>query len=301
MGIRAPRVSSVRMASSVPPRLSWVVVGSAVILSAAPAQASTVTVVQVDGCNGDVACQKYGAAGPVPVTVVAGAPGEANRITITRVGETWVVRDDGAPLTGCSPCPVTPGGLGIPGLRVSLGDGDDTLTLATPDDTVVAAGDGADTVTGGPEDDVVDGGPGADRLIGGGGQDTLSFAGRRTPVRVDAGTGWSSDGDAFRGFHTIIGGDAADALRGSAGRDSLDGGPGNDRLYGLGGRDILVGGRGADELYGGAGDDRISGDPPQGDGYYTPIIRRRADRVDCGPGRDRITADRRDITRNCHP
>jgi hypothetical protein len=33
VGIRAPRVSSVRMASSVPPRLSWIVVGPALILS----------------------------------------------------------------------------------------------------------------------------------------------------------------------------------------------------------------------------------------------------------------------------
>ena len=40
---------------------------------------------------------------------------------------------------------------------------------------------------------------------------------------------------------------------------------------------------GADRLDGGAGDDYVSGDPPQGDDYYTPIIRLRATSSAAGP------------------
>jgi Ca2+-binding RTX toxin-like protein len=300
VGIRAPRVSDVRRRPCRSGSAGLVVLG-ALILSAAPARASTVSVFQADSCNGDVACDKYAAGHPVPVTVIAGAPGEVNRITVTRMGDTWLVRDDGAPLSGCTVCPVTPGEGGIAGLRIQLGDGDDTLMLATGQDTIVDAGDGADTVAGGPEDDTVDGGPGADRLAGGRGDDVLTFAGRRDPLRIDAGTGWSSDGDAFRSFTTIVGGERGDVIRGSAGADVLEGGPGDDRLYGRGGGDALLGGTGSDRLAGDAGNDLLIGDPPQGDGYYTPIIRLGHDRLDCGPGRDSVRADRRDTVRRCHP
>jgi Ca2+-binding RTX toxin-like protein len=279
-----------------------------------------VSVVQADSCNGDVACDKYAAGHPVPVTVIAGAPGEANRITVTRMGDTWLVRDDGAPLTGCTACPVTPGEGGIAGLRVNLGDGDDTLTLAPGLETIVDAGDGADSVAGGPEDDTVDGGPGADHLTGGEGDDVLTFAGRRVPLRIDAGAGTSSEGDTFGGFGTLVGGDRSDVMLGSPGADVLEGGPGNDRLSGRGGSDALLGDTGNDRLSGGLGNDLLIGDPPQGDGYYTPVIklghdrldggrgrdRIRArdgvrDRIDCGPGQDRVSADRRDAVRHCHP
>jgi Ca2+-binding RTX toxin-like protein len=319
VGIRAPRVSEARRRPCRSGSAGLVVLG-AVILSAAPARASTVSVVQADSCDGDVACDKYAAGHPVPVTVIAGAPGEANRITVTRVGHTWLVRDDGALLTGCSTCPVTPGEGGIAGLRVDLGDGDDTLTLVTGQQTVVDAGDGADTVAGGPEDDTIDGGLGADRLTGGEGDDVLTFAGRRVPLRIDARAGRSSEGDTFRGFGTLVGGDRSDVMLGSAAADVLDGGPGNDRLWGLGGSDALLGATGNDRLSGGPGNDLLIGDPPQGDGYYTPLIelghdvldggrgrdRIRArdgvhDRVDCGPGRDSVRADRRDTVRRCHP
>jgi Ca2+-binding RTX toxin-like protein len=319
VGIRAPRVSEARRRPCRSGSAGLVVLG-ALILSPAPARASTVTVVQADSCNGDVACDKYAAGHPVPVTVIAGAPGEANRITVTRSGDTWLVRDDGPPLSGCSSCPVTPGEGGIAGLRVNLGDGDDALTLASGLETIVDAGDGADTVAGGPEDDTVDGGLGADHLTGGGGDNLLTVAGRPVPMRIDAGAGMSSEGDTFSGFGTLVGGDRSDVMLGSPGADVLDGGPGNDRLSGLGGSDALLGDIGNDRLSGGAGNDLLIGDPPQGDGYYTPLIkmghdaldggpgrdRIRArdgvrDRVDCGPGRDSVRADRRDIVHRCHP
>jgi len=46
------------------------------LLLAAPATASAskVSVVLADGCQGDVACSKYGGAPPVPITTVQGAP-----------------------------------------------------------------------------------------------------------------------------------------------------------------------------------------------------------------------------------
>lgn len=71
----------------------------------------------------------------------------------------------------------------------------------------------------------------------------------------------------------------ADKLRGSALRDLLHGLAGDDRIAGRGGEDDLFGGSGNDVLL--ARDGRV-------------------DRLDCGPGRDRVVADRRDqVARNC--
>jgi TolB protein len=86
----------------------------------------------------------------------------------------------------------------------------------------------------------------------------------------------------------------------------LDGGPlddlvfaraGNDRVRGLGGADILYGGSGNDVLLGGSGQDDLRG------GSGRDLIGARddvADRVRCGPGLDRVVADRRDsVARDC--
>jgi Tol biopolymer transport system component len=88
--------------------------------------------------------------------------------------------------------------------------------------------------------------------------------------------------------------------------DSLDGGPlddlvfargGNDRVHGLGGADILYGGSGNDVLLGGSGKDDLRG------GSGRDLIGARdgaIDQITCGPGRDRVVADRRDrVTRDC--
>lgn len=81
----------------------------------------------------------------------------------------------------------------------------------------------------------------------------------------------------------ITGTNGPDTLRGTAKTDQLYGGKGNDRLYGLGGNDVLVGGPGRDQLDGGAGNDRL--------------IVRDTDRdvVRCGPGRDTVIGDQRDV------
>jgi hypothetical protein len=78
-----------------------------------------------------------------------------------------------------------------------------------------------------------------------------------------------------------------DTLTGTARDDSLDGRRGDDVLRGLGGNDLLVGGAGRDRLYGGAGNDRLRARDSQ------------RDVVDCGPGRDTATVDRKDVVTGC--
>jgi hypothetical protein len=103
--------------------------------------------------------------------------------------------------------------------------------------------------------------------------------------------------------------------RGSAGRNVILGGPYGDRLYGgrgndvlrgRGGGDVLDGGRGRDAVFGDTGADRMTGGPGRDrlvGGRGADRIRARdgqVDLVNCGPGRDRVLADRRDrINRNC--
>jgi hypothetical protein len=83
----------------------------------------------------------------------------------------------------------------------------------------------------------------------------------------------------------------ADVLVGGGGPDLLTGRGGNDVLRGLAGADRLDGGAGGDLLAGGSGPDRIAG------GLGDDLVRARDGRRDavvCGPGRDRVVADRAD-------
>ena len=275
------------------------------VLAALPsgAPASTASVVVADSCAGDAACTKYGAGTPVPVTVLAGEAGEANRLAVSRDGGDFVLRDDGAPLRAAAPCrqvdertarcPVTEGLPAIRGLSIVLGDGDDAAAI-TGDlvvETRIDGGPGADTVTGSAGNDQIDGGPGDDRLGGGAGADELVYAARRAPVAVDlaAGTGGQAgERDALAGFETLLGGRGADDLRGAAAPEVIDGGPGADIVHGGGGDDAVFGNRGDDRLAGQGGDDRLFGDPEQGDGVYTRIFRMGADRLSGGRGDDEL-------------
>jgi len=82
-----------------------------------------------------------------------------------------------------------------------------------------------------------------------------------------------------RGADTLIGLGGGDTLFGLAGNDVLDGGSGNDTLVGGPGRDLMIGGTGNDVLSARDG---------------------QRDRTRCGPGRDRVIADRIDIVaRDC--
>jgi hypothetical protein len=99
------------------------------------------------------------------------------------------------------------------------------------------------------------------------------------------------------GRNVLVGGPLADRLfglggndllRGRAGNDLIDGGPGADRVFGDNGADLLIGGRGRDRLVGGRGADVIRARDGQ------------RDVINCGAGRDRLRADRRDrVARNC--
>jgi Ca2+-binding RTX toxin-like protein len=122
---------------------------------------------------------------------------------------------------------------------------------------------GNDILKGSRGDDCLFGGVGSDRLAGMQGDDRLL------------------GDDSPRG----VGGN--DRLAGNSGDDLLVGGPGRDRLAGSAGNDRLSGGHGRNRLSGGPGNDSLSG----ANGSF--------DVLNCGPGRDSVRADRRDLVRGC--
>ena len=85
----------------------------------------------------------------------------------------------------------------------------------------------------------------------------------------------------------VMGTRRADVLRGTPATDLLRGGAGDDRLTALAGDDCLVGGSGRDVIDAGAGDDVID------------AADHRRDVVRCGPGSDRVRADRADRLSGC--
>jgi hypothetical protein len=89
------------------------------------------------------------------------------------------------------------------------------------------------------------------------------------------------------GNDVICGGAGADVLEGAGGDDVLRGESGRDQVSGGAGNDDLADKMGHDRLAGGTGNDRI--DTTNGS----------QNNVDCGPGRDRLKADRRDQFERC--
>ena len=265
------------------------------------AMGATAKVVIKDSCGDDLACSKYSGGSPLPIVTYLGGPGEANRVAVARTGDVITISDPGAAIAAEAPCQaVDPhqvtctagsGAIPISGFEAQLGDGDDALAIAGSLGTATAldGGAGSDTLTGGQDDDTLAGGLGADRLDGGAGEDVLSFSARPDGVVVDVASGRSGDGDSFTGLETVLGGAGADRLLGGPGPDVFRGGPGNDILRGAGGDDTLSGELGADSLGGGAGADLLDGDPPQGDGYYTRIVKLRRDLLQGGSGNDQLS------------
>jgi Ca2+-binding RTX toxin-like protein len=107
---------------------------------------------------------------------------------------------------------------------------------------------------------------------------------------------------------------AANKLTGTAGGDLIQGRAGNDKLFGLAGNDCLYGNAGKDTLSGGDGNDKLDGGPGNdkltgGKGKDTLIGGRGNDTinskdglretVNCGPGRDKVKADKRDKLKRC--
>jgi hypothetical protein len=124
---------------------------------------------------------------------------------------------------------------------------------------------------------------------GAGGNDRiLPTPGASFPTEVWAEGGRGADVlTAPRSGGHLEGGAGDDALSGGGWFDDLDGGAGNDRIAGGGGGDQIRGGLGRDLLLGGRGGD---------------LLRDRDSKrglIGCGPGRDRVKADRRDRLRRC--
>ena len=182
-----------------------------------------------------------------------------------------------------------------------------------------SGGAGADTLTGTGAANSLDGGSGGpDVIVAGGGADFVSLGGGG---RASAGTGADSIDcgdactvDAGSGNDDFTGSDEGDRIRAGAGRDEvntlddddrIDGGPGNDVLGGGFAEGVAGKHDGHDRISGGGGNDRLvdSTDVDRYDGGPGRDLilasDRRADRVRCGAGRDRLVGDRRERARGC--
>ena len=95
---------------------------------------------------------------------------------------------------------------------------------------------------------------------------------------------------AFGGPDWVVGRAGADEIHGHKGQDYLSGGKGRDIVNGGPGRDGLAPAGGADRVFGGTGADMV---------YLTKD--HRADRVDCGGGRDKVwgVTKRDDVANDC--
>lgn len=102
--------------------------------------------------------------------------------------------------------------------------------------------------------------------------------GDAVPMRVKGGVGNDNLTGSTRG----------DDLDGELGDDTIDGGAGNDVLAGGIGSDTITGGNGSDSISGGAGKDTLN----DRDGEN--------DTINCGLGRDAVTADASDTKKRCN-
>ena len=161
--------------------------------------------------------------------------------------------------------------------------------------TLRMGGLGADRLFGSPLHDKICGGPGNDTILLGAGPDVAygGDCGALGPPETERASWWRWSFEEGAPPRTA---DGNDEIRGRTGDDALYGGAGNDRLYGGRGRDFLSGGSGKDRLIGGPGRNRYQGGP--GNDFIRSANGVR-ELVDCGFGRDRVTADRRDVLSGC--
>ena len=224
---------------------------------------------------------------------VEGTRGRSNRIAVGQHGGAFIVTDASGALRagqGCSAvtvrqvrCP-TPLPAGDRSVFVDAGDGADLLALGGLDASTLAearggggadllfgsagndflsGGGGGDGLVGGAGIDLLDGGSGDDVLAGGPDRDAVSYQRRSQPVVVDLAQrtgGVSGERDLIVEVEGVIGGSAADELRGTSGSDTLVGGEGDarDRLFGRAGDDGLIGFR----AFGGSGGDVLDARRP---------------------------------------
>jgi Ca2+-binding RTX toxin-like protein len=185
----------------------------------------------------------------------------------------------------------------------------------------VRGGTGRDVITGTSANESLSGGSGGpDVITAGDGADSVALG---AGGRADAGPGEDLIDcgaacivEAGAGPDDVTGSDAADRIRGGPGRDEVFALAGDDVVDGGSGNDILGGGfaegvaseqrrDGRDRIAGGAGNDRLV-DSSEVDRYdggpgrdLVLALDRRADRVRCGSGRDRLVGDRRERARGC--
>ncbi|MEA2497354.1 MAG: hypothetical protein QOJ29_5265 [Thermoleophilaceae bacterium] len=207
---------------------------------------------------------------------ISAAAGEANNLTVATTADGTTVKDAGAVLTPDAGCAAQPDGSAVcPGpatlVDLTLGDGDDQLTVTGNAAVEVQAGAGNDTIQTGDGDDILRGEDGSDSLSSGEGNDTLIGADGNDAL---AGGGADDSLQSGAGDDDLAGGEGNDTLTASSGNDKLVGGPGNDRLEA---------GKGADALDGGEGNDALQ----TAEGEFTGT---REKRIRCGAGVDALTA-----------
>lgn len=147
--------------------------------------------------------------------------------------------------------------------------------ISTQHGSTIRAPGGDDLICGTVGPDKIFAGNGSDRVLAGSGHDTVHGGSDRD---------WLFGGD---GSDYLYGDSGSDRLHGENGADVLSGGPGDDQLWGDLGGDFLRGGPGVDQFYAGYGDDVIDAR----DGVR--------DHVYCGPGKDVVKADLRDVVSDC--
>lgn len=264
-------------------------------------------------------CTRYGCA--TNTIVYEAAPGERNRLQITKTPGGFTLRDPGAATQAGSGCTAQTGGAfcrdydSTPFLYVRLGDGDDRLDASTVEWVTAAGDEGDDVLVGGPRSSSLVGGSGSDKLHGGPGVNGLAGDGVLLPVDsekltappdalpsrdiLDGSKGQDSASYAGRtapvtvDLATGLGGVAGEqdqllsieGASGGAGRDSLRGDAHNNGLNGLGGNDVLNGAGGSDRLLGGKGNDLMRGGA--GDDVLEASGRYGADGGG-SPGKDRL-------------
>jgi hypothetical protein len=188
-------------------------------------------------------------------------------------------RDDIVTATGISAVAQLTGGAGNDQLlggsgadRLLGGDGDDAL----------AGNAGNDVLDGAAGDDELSGDAGTDQLTGGPGIDH-GFYGAQAPTPAPAVTLDDVANDGVPGENDNFATDIEDVSVLGAVTSTLVGSAGPNVLVTGAGNDTVGGGAGNDSIDAGAGDDAIDAR----DGF--------ADRVDCGPGADTVTADTLDL------
>ncbi|MEA2481259.1 MAG: hypothetical protein QOJ07_3181 [Thermoleophilaceae bacterium] len=226
-------------------------------------------------------------------------PQELNQLVVSRAGDEYVVRDDGATVAAGAGCTVaTPHEAHCPAATVARLE----VHLADYSDGALDQTDLPGLLDGGDGDDFLSGGTGPTVFMGGAGDDAVLYSQHAGPVTATP-DGVADDGSAGEGDNVgtdverIDGSPAGDALsagtdgtprelHGNGGDDTLTGGAGDDPLLDGGdGNDTIAGGPGADTLSGGAGDDRLDG----GDGDDTLIGSEGNDSLTGGTGTDTIS------------